>query len=242
MSRIVQGAAALLGMLCAPLASAQLFTYEIDSMTAVDLGTLGGEESEALDVNNNGDVVGWARQSNGVPHGFLLRDGNTVLQDVTSELGSLAAFASGINNTGQIVGHYDPPEGNAYSKAFVWMEGLPLKTLPPAFDYSKARAVNELGRIVGEKSGPVPGNPYSTCTGLLPVQWEAAYAWYEMLYCVSGQKLQRATDLNNTGRIVGWENTTATGGAVAWTWNMNNGLKGAVPRRPGPSVKCGRRA
>jgi len=213
----------------APAAQGQLFTYEIESMSATDLGTFGGTHSDALDVNDNGDVVGWAEEAGGVRHAFLLRGGNTIKQHVTGEFGSHASSANGINNLGWIVGHYEPPQGSAYAKAFVWIEGLPLKTLEPNFDYSKAYAINMTGRIAGVKSGPIPGNPGSPCVGLTPLQWESAYNWHEILWCTTGQNLLRATDINNMNLIVGWEDPGAPFAVQAWG-RRNNGDKFIVPK------------
>src|SRR5262245_41062765 len=215
---------------------AQLFSYEIESMQATDLGTFGGDNSEALDVNDNGDVVGWAEQPGGNPHAFLLRSGNTVKQDVSSELGTMSAAANGINNLGWIVGDYQPPMSSAHKQAFLWIEGLPLKTLQPAFDYSRAFAISMTGNIVGMKSGPLPGIPGSPCIGISPLEWAANVNWYELLWCSSGQNLARATDINNMGLIVGWEELGAPFGAQAWAVN-SNWSKVVVPKPDSPT--CG---
>jgi probable HAF family extracellular repeat protein len=219
----------LMGATLATPVQAQLFTYEIDSMSAVDLGTFGGVHSDALDVNDNGDVVGWAEEAGGVRHAFLLRGGNTVKQHVTGEIGNQPSAGNGINNLGWVVGQYEPPQGSAYAKAFVWIEGLPLKTLQPDFDYSKAYAINMGGRIAGVKFGPIPGNPGSPCIGLTPLQWESAYDWHEILWCTTGQNLLRATDINNMNLIVGWEDPGAPHAVQAWG-RRNNGDKFIVPK------------
>jgi len=43
-----------------------------------DLGTLGGDQSNAFGINNLGDVVGLAYASDGVSHAFLYTDGHMV--------------------------------------------------------------------------------------------------------------------------------------------------------------------
>ncbi len=81
------------------------FTLQDGTMT--DLGTLtGGDWSEAFDVNDDGDVVGWARTADSYMHAVLWVDGViTDLNTVTGiPAGWVLAEARGINNGGQIVG------------------------------------------------------------------------------------------------------------------------------------------
>jgi uncharacterized membrane protein len=228
------GATALLLLAWTPASQAQLFSYEIESMTATEFGTLGGQQSEALDIANNGDMVGWAEQSSGNRHGFLLRLGNTVLQDVTIELAGYPASANGINDIGWVVGEYEPPQGPAHMKAFVWVEGLPLRTLEPTYDFSRAFAINVVGQVVGDKSGPVPGNPYSPCVGFAPIRWEAMYNWHELLGCQTGQELARATDINVMNTIVGWEDPPGQEPIRAWK-RLGNGTMELVPKPSAPT-------
>jgi probable HAF family extracellular repeat protein len=67
--------------------------------TVTDLGTLDGSNSDAADMNNRGQVVGWSGS-----RAFLYSEG------VTTDVGSLYdvgfTYAFGINNGGQIVGNY----------------------------------------------------------------------------------------------------------------------------------------
>ena len=227
---------ALLCLGFAPASQAQLFSYELGPMEAVDLGTFGGEQADALDVNDNGDVVGWAEQAGGNRHAFLLRGGNTVKQDISSELGNVSASANGINNLGWIVGDYQAPQSGAHTRAFLWIEGLPLKTLQPDFEYSRAFAINITGDIVGVKSGPIPGIPGSPCVGFSPLQWASNYNWYELLWCSSSQNGVRATDINNQGHIVGWEDLGAPLGIQSWMVYAN-WTKVSIPK-PNAST-CG---
>jgi probable HAF family extracellular repeat protein len=51
------------------LVVARPLAAQVHSIT--DLGTLGGEASEASAINGSGQVVGWSMTASGATHGFL---------------------------------------------------------------------------------------------------------------------------------------------------------------------------
>lgn len=72
-----------------------------DGQSVIDLGTLGGCESEARDINDQNDIVGWASDADGRVHGVMWRDGEIA---ETFSLGGSASHAYAINNRGQVAG------------------------------------------------------------------------------------------------------------------------------------------
>lgn len=112
-----------------------------------DLGTLGGDQSYAADLNDRGQVVGYSELEPGESHGhaFLWEKGR--MRDLGT-LGGENSYASAINRHGDVV-------GSAYTAeeiecAVLWKKGvarelgaLPGGSCPLATD------INDRGEIVG---------------------------------------------------------------------------------------------
>jgi probable HAF family extracellular repeat protein len=80
-----------------------------------DLGTLGGNNSQAFDVNNRGQVVGWAETAAGGSEAFLWQNGTmTGLHSLAGHGGQ----AQAINNRGQVVGTSAAADG--FFHAVLW--------------------------------------------------------------------------------------------------------------------------
>jgi probable HAF family extracellular repeat protein len=119
----------------------------------LDLGTLGGRDSKAVDVNDSGQVVGVASLPDASKHAFLYRGGK--LLDLGSLPGGSFSAAYAINNNGLIAGAAETP--NHLIHAVIWRDDriIDLGTLPNG-TRSRALAMNERGDIVGysEADGP----------------------------------------------------------------------------------------
>jgi probable HAF family extracellular repeat protein len=89
-------------------------------LSITDLGTLGGDQSSAEDINKVGQIVGTSKTASGVRHAFLWQDGE--MKDLGTLLGGgRYSGAAGINGVGQVVGQMCcyPPTGEA-RHAFLW--------------------------------------------------------------------------------------------------------------------------
>lgn len=151
MKRTSAFAAAIFGALTAASAHAD---FSVTSVTMTDLGTLGGQTSEASDINDSGTIVGYSADSLGASRGFAYSAG---VMNQVGVSGAEASWANGINNAGQIVGTSRVPTGDHAWRSqggFITMlaEGAPFfETVE-----SSARAIAENGRIAGQILYPHP--------------------------------------------------------------------------------------
>jgi probable HAF family extracellular repeat protein len=112
----------------------------------IQLGTLGGKESEASRINDKGVVVGSTNLQSGKWHAFTYSrvDG---MQDLGT-LGGDNSHGSAINNDGTVVGYSDTLNDDWH--AFLYQPGGVMKDLGTlGGKISYANAINNKGQVVG---------------------------------------------------------------------------------------------
>lgn len=175
-----------------------------------DLGTLGGQRSEAQDINDCGNVVGGSDTKEGYQHAFWYRSGIEGLID----LGSFAnpyhySLATGLNDSDQVVGW--SVAFDATPHAFFWSEEIGLHDLTggSALLQSGASAINNQNQIVGWIRN---GWGEESQAAL----WDSGYLYRLADWLINNQNdfvLVVADDVNDRGQIVGrgnYNNKTVT--------------------------------
>ena len=159
------------------------FMYDDGAMT--DLGPIGTATfSLAFSVNNQGQVVGWAANSDGISHAFIWDNGSGIVDLGT--FGGILSLAYDINDYGQVVGSYLLSDYE--SRGFLWENGT-VTDLGSVGD-GLALAINNRGYIVSI------GRP------MLWVEGE----WFDLNDLIpkhSGWLLQGTYGINNRNQIVG---------------------------------------
>lgn len=173
----------------------------------IDLGTLGGNEAIASDINNAGQIVGGSETKKGDGHAFIVEAGR--MRDLGVIAGS-ESRATSINGVGQVVGESSVNRTNADVHACLFSGGRrsDLGVLPGNSN-SRANDINVGGLIVGVAETATGGHAVSFGTTVVDLD-------------PTGDDISEALAVNNSGTVVGYTVTMSgqrravifTGGAA----------------------------
>ncbi|MBN1345420.1 MAG: DUF3466 family protein [Phycisphaerae bacterium] len=169
-----------------------------DNGVVTDIGTLPGYTGAvAFGINDLGQIVGYAEHAGGssLPmHAFLYDNGT--FTDLGT-LGQSSSYATAVNNLGQVVG--SSWVGDSWH-VFLHDDGVmtDLGGLE-GWHYLEPHAINDAGQIVGTANDDY----FSLFEALF---WEdgVMYLLDDLLPPDSGWDLLYASDINESGQIVGW--------------------------------------
>ncbi len=108
---------------------------------------------EAMDINNNGDIIGHDGDNP-----WLLPTGGSRVQ--LSGLGGENTAALGLNDNGLVVGYGDLPAYPRTTHAIVWVNGQPMDLGTFGGTYSYCSGVNNKGVVVGMAAASDPEHLY----------------------------------------------------------------------------------
>jgi len=170
----------------------EMHAMVVEGAKMQDLGNLGGNRSEALAVNQAGQVVGISAN-----HAFLFSQGK--MQDLNT-LGGAVSRANAINAAGQIAGQAETADGSLH--AFLYRDGKMTDLGAPDVDFSKATALNDAGQVVG-----IFGYWTNRKDGLAWHPDDHAFLYdngkMQDLGTLGG-RMSQAFAINASGQIVGW--------------------------------------
>ena len=167
--------------------------YLLSAGTSFDLGTLGGNESEALAVNGRGQVAGHSRAAGGgapAKRAFVIAEPGTMLDLGT--LGGATSIAHDLNENGAAVGLAETKGGEP--RAFLWTASDGMRDLGALGAASIALGINNRTEVVG-------GSGHAFL-------WTAGGGMVDL--GTLGGRTSCANAINDAGCIVGASQTGAT--------------------------------
>ena len=171
---------------------------------AIPLEGLSDSSSEALDINDNGQVVG--RSFDGNNFHAVLWEGGAITR-LPQPITDLESAAVAINNRGQAVGWSLGTDG--VSRAILWDRGTAIELLRIAPGFAYPSAINERGQVVGFVHNTFRYLPWVWEDGVVtPLPFPVGPPPFGGL---------RAVDINNRGDIIGTSGSDESLASFFWT-------------------------
>jgi probable HAF family extracellular repeat protein len=193
-----------------------------------NLGTLGGYQGIAFDVNNTGQITGMA--TNTTPDEFSILGGTQsraflweggALRDLGT-LGGPDSFGQFINNRGQVAGFSNTSSAQ-----------VPITGRPPfdPFIWDKKNGMRDLGNFGGTQVNPFRLNNRGELVGALSLPGEQE--WHPFLW--NGEKLIDLGNLSGTYGQAAW--VTEAGDVVGLSYYADGEARAVLWAHENPKIK-----
>jgi probable HAF family extracellular repeat protein len=164
-----------------------------------DLGTLGGPDSLANDINDRGQVAGMSYTNSvpdpvtGIPtlHPFLWENGR--MKDLITDPSVTIALENGMTGNGKVIGVFDSPD-HSTTHPFLWDRGVFTDLGTFGGTQGNANRANDAGEVVGDAN--YPGDVIHRAA-----LWKDGRI--KDLGVVTDDKCSTAWGINSQGQIVG---------------------------------------
>ncbi|HPR67816.1 MAG TPA: MBG domain-containing protein, partial [Kiritimatiellia bacterium] len=179
----------------------------------IDLGTLGGAQSAALGLNDNGQVVGWSLTADGAIEAFVWSNGT--LTGLGFLPGGTTSVARAINNHGQITGDAYVSPTNYHG--FVYSNGLMTSIGTWGSAKSRPRAINDQGELAGS-------SPPTNYPAINNAFWWVSNQFVQIQSTMAANQSCDAYGINEEGMICGTMFLySANPRWWAYVWSDDNG-------------------
>jgi D-alanyl-D-alanine carboxypeptidase len=179
-----------------PIAAAEVGLFSL-----TNLGTLGGRFSQAFDINESGQIVGWANDAAGNRRPALWQQGRW------TDLGTpnaVSGQAQGINNAGEVVGFVD---NQSQRSAILWQGTNATNLGNLGAPFAAGYAINDFGAVTGVSRDAVG-------TDFNPFLWTATTGMTNLRQAPSS--FDFAWDINNRGQVAGYSTIASDNQPTVW--------------------------
>ncbi len=185
---------------------------------AIDLGTLGGEATYAIAVNDSGGVAGDSETTGDEGEEGFYWSHATGMVGVGYLPGDVLSYVNAMNQHGQVVGYSTESDGQN-PEPFSWTPSGGMEQIGPSGTIGEAGAVNGRGQVVGY----ITNSQYR----YEAFSWTAKHGM--TLLGALGGNASYATAINDKGQVVGWT-FDPSGAAEAFSWTASGGMVGLGPQ------------
>jgi probable HAF family extracellular repeat protein len=182
----------------------------------VDVGTTGGAQARAFDLNDYNVVVGWSEDAGGNQETFTWSP--AVGRRALGRFGGLASAGLGINNKGAVAGYYLPTASTV--RGFSRTQSGAFTQLPTlGSSESWAMHLNDAGEVVG-----ISSTSDSATSPYVSFRWTAPGGIRNLGSMGASFSEHDALRINEFGQIAGGAFNTTTGLWHPFIWHSSTGF------------------